>query len=383
MTLTKHTTPKSKPITGLATYQGGTVSSSSEEQGMESTISETLGERESSEQTEQPRTSRKRKRGDRMASSSLSSADHTRKSRKVPVEYSTDETDEDKIPEMGEGMAFPRKTKTVKLTLPAMPSQVHLARSFVEWFAYYGMRPRMRAALVSQKWTDRMIDEFIENFRQKHGFNRHTAMLPYNDEDDLDGEPIELKGGQKMVIRRCIISPDEATTPEEDPDKLEDLGAQPKKRPAPEPDRGEGGSMGLPPEKKPKKTKQVKTPKPKKDPKLRKPKKGKKDKKATKSSEPSKTLKMCDPGQTPQLGEPGKTPPRGYPDGAPLMGEQTPTPGNTPGPMPNPRPGDTDPLEGNISPLRPEGEPTPLGMDPGQIDVRAIPLSPGPVLPPH
>ena len=141
------------------------------------------------------------------------------------MEYSTDETNEDKIPEMGEGMAFPRKTKMVKLTLPAMPSQVHLVRSFVEWFAYYGMRPGMRAALASQGWTDRMIDEFIENFRQKHGFNRHTAMLPYNDKGDSDDEAIELEGGQKMVIRRRIISPDEATMPEEDPDKLEDLGA--------------------------------------------------------------------------------------------------------------------------------------------------------------
>ena len=141
------------------------------------------------------------------------------------MEYSTDETDEDKIPEMGEGMVFPRKMKTVKLTLPATPSQVHLARSFVEWFAYYGMRPRMRAALVSRKWTDGMIDEFIENFRQKHGFNRHTAMLPYIDEDDSDGEPIELKGGQKMVIWRRIISPDESSTLEEDPNKLDDLGA--------------------------------------------------------------------------------------------------------------------------------------------------------------
>ena len=111
------------------------------------------------------------------------------------MEYSTDETDEDKIPDMGEGMAFPWKTKTVKLTLPAMSSQVHLARSFVEWFTYYGMRPGMRAALVSQGWTDRMIDEFIENFRQKHGINRHTAMLPYDDEGDSDDEPIELEGG--------------------------------------------------------------------------------------------------------------------------------------------------------------------------------------------
>ena len=167
---------------------------------MESTLSEMQGEmvptqRESSEQTEQPRTSRKRKRDDRTAALSLSSADHTHKTWKVAVEYSTDETDEDKIPEMGEGMAFPRKMKTVKLTLPATPSQVHLARSFVEWFAYYGMRPGMRAALVSQKWTDAMIDKFIDNFRQKHGFNRHTAMLPYNDEDNSDGEPIELEGG--------------------------------------------------------------------------------------------------------------------------------------------------------------------------------------------
>ena len=141
------------------------------------------------------------------------------------MEYSTDETDEDKIPDKEEGMAFPRKTKTVKLTLPATPSQVHLARSFVEWFAYYGMQPGKRAALVSQKWTDRMTDEFIENFRQKHGFNRHTAMLPYVDKDDSDNEPIELKQGQKMVFRRRIIFPDEATTPEEDPDRLEDLGA--------------------------------------------------------------------------------------------------------------------------------------------------------------
>ena len=164
---TKQTARKSKPTPGLATYQGGTVSSSSEEQEMESTLSEIQGEtgptqRESSEQTEQPRISRKRKRGDRTAASSLSSVDHTPKTWKVAVEYSTDETDEDKIPEMGKGMALPRKMKTVKLTLPATPSQVHLARSFIEWFAYYGMRPGMRAALVSRKWPDGMTEEQVD-----------------------------------------------------------------------------------------------------------------------------------------------------------------------------------------------------------------------------
>ena len=245
---------------------------------MESTISETHGKRESSEQAEQPRTSRKRKRGDRTASSSLSSADHTRKSRKVAVEYSTDETDEEKIPDMEEGMGFPRQKKTVKLTLPATPSQVHLARSFVEWFAYHGMQPGIRAALVSQKWTETMIDEFIDNFRHKHGFNRQTAMLPYDDEGDSDNEPIELEGGRRMVIRRRIISPEEDTTQEEDPDRLEDLVPRRKKCSAPGPDGEEGESMGPPPGKKPKKAKPGKTPKPKKDPKPRKPKKGRKNK---------------------------------------------------------------------------------------------------------
>ena len=297
------------------------------------------------------------------------------------MEYSTDETDEDKIPDMEEGMAFPRKMKMVKLTLPATPSQVHLARSFVEWFAYYGMRPRMRAALVSRKWTGRMIDEFIDNFRQKHGFNRQTAMLPYDDEDDSDNEPIELEGGQKMVIRRRIVSPDEATMQEEDPDRLEDLGARPKKRSAPGPDGGEGGSMGPPPGKKPKKAKPVKTPKPKKDPKPRKPKKGKKSKKTAALGEPSEMPQTSDPGQTPQLGEPGETPLVGHPGEDPLIGEQDPAPGNAPVPTTTPRPGDTDPLEGETSPLRPEEEPTPLGTDPGQVDVGAIPLPPGPPLP--
>ena len=141
--------------------------------------------------------------------------------------------------------------------------------------------------------------------------------------------------------------------------------------------------MGPPPRKKPKKTKHVKTPKPKKDPKPQKPKKGKKSKKPPQLGEPSKMPQTGDPGQTPQLGEPGETPLMGYPEEAPLIGEQDPAPGNIPVPMTTPRPGDTDPLEGETSLLRPEEEPTPLGTDPGQIDVRAIPLPPGPPPPPH
>ena len=42
-------------------------------------------------------------------------------------------------------------------------------------------------------------------------------MIPYDDEGDSDNEPIELEGGRRMVIRRHIISPDEATMQEEEP----------------------------------------------------------------------------------------------------------------------------------------------------------------------
>ena len=60
----------------------------------------------------------------------------------------------------------------------------------------------MREALEHRGWTEDMVNEFIENFREKHGFNRHTAMLPYHDEDHSDEEPIQLEDGRRMVLRR-------------------------------------------------------------------------------------------------------------------------------------------------------------------------------------
>ena len=122
--------------------------------------------------------------------------------------------------------------------------------------------------------------------------------------------------------------------------------------------------MGPPPGKKPKKAKtgtpkpkpKPKTPRPKKDPKPRKPKKGKKSQ------------------ETPQSGE------------TPLVGHQgeDPAPENDPVPRTAPRLGDTDPFETETPPVRPEGEPTPLGTDQSQADVGSIPLPPGvpPPLPP-
>ena len=123
--------------------------------------------------------------------------------------------------------------------------------------------------------------------------------------------------------------------------------------------------MGPPPGKKPKKAKPGKAPKPKKDPKPRKPKKGKKSKETSQ------------PEETPLVGRQGEDL---------LIQEQDPARGNDPIPRSAPRPGDTDPFETEMPPLRPEGEPTPLGTDQGQADVGSIPLPPRPpppLLPPR
>ena len=365
MARTKQTARKSKPTPGMVTYQGGTVSSSEEEVEEESTITETQAEetaptqeRESSEPAGPSRPSRKRRRGDRTASSSLPSAESHRKTRKVAIQYSTDETDEEKIPEIiGEGYAFPRKMKQVRLTLPATPSQVTLPRTFVEWFSFYGMRPGLREALESRKWMEDMINMFINNFREKHGFNKHTVMLPYNDEGDSEEEPIHLEGGRKVVLRRKIISPRDSSTPEEGDDRLDDLVSRPRKRPAANPDEDE--EPAGPSAKKAKKEKKArvsrskKAPKPKKDPKPKKepkPKKPKK-KKAKKQGEDD-------------------------PEPVPPMGEGEPELGVTPRGEPRPSLDPLHPQPGDTPPPQPEEDPTPLGIESEVVNVEDIPLPP-------
>ena len=101
------------------------------------------------------------------------------------------------------------------------------------------MRPGLREAPESRKWTEDMINTFIDNFQEKHGFNKHTAMLPYNDEGDSEEEPIHLEGGRKVVLRRKIISPRDSSTLEEGDDHLDDLMSRPRKWPVANPDEDE------------------------------------------------------------------------------------------------------------------------------------------------
>ena len=79
---------------------------------------------------------------------SLERASTTRKNRKVVIEYTTDKSDDGQEARepTSEFATRPHVTKTVKVTLPAMPSQVHLSQTFVQWFSYYGMHIGLRQA---------------------------------------------------------------------------------------------------------------------------------------------------------------------------------------------------------------------------------------------
>ena len=146
------------------------------------------------------------------------------------------------------------------------------------------MRPGLREALESRQWTEDMINTFISNFQEKHGFNKHTAMLPYNDEGDSEEEPIRLEGGRRVVLRRKIIPPRDSSTSEGGDDRLDDLVSQSRKRPVANLDENVGPmgpSAKKKKEKKARESKSEKDPKLKKDPKPKKPKK----KKAKKQSD--------------------------------------------------------------------------------------------------
>ena len=229
-----------------------------------------------------------------------------------------------------------------------------LPRTFVQWFSYYGMRAGMREALESRHWTEDMINAFIANFREKHGFNRHTAMLPYWDEDDSKEEPINLEGGRKAVLRRRIISPKESPTQEEGDDKLDDLVTKPRKRKAANP--GEGTGQTDPPAKKQKKEKKVKqkAAKPKKT--ATKPKKAGKPKPKKKKAKKAKKEGEDDPKP---------------------MGEGEPRPGAMPGGESRPSADPLHPQPGDTPALHPEADPDPLGTEPQIANVGEIPLPPG------
>ena len=114
-------------------------------------------------------------------------------SRKVILEYSSDENVDQQVP--GVELGKPKRVKKrITLTLPTKPTNVTLTASFHQFFIWHGMNRALRKALESKKWTLDQMQQFQTNYTAKHGTRIPPPKL-YMDEGDSEEEGLELKDG--------------------------------------------------------------------------------------------------------------------------------------------------------------------------------------------
>ena len=114
-------------------------------------------------------------------------------SRKVILEYSSDENADQQVP--GVELGKPKRVKKrITLTLPTKPTNVTLTASFHQFFIRHGMNRALRRALESRKWTLEQMQQFQTNYTAKHGTKIPPPKL-YMDEGDSEEEGLELNDG--------------------------------------------------------------------------------------------------------------------------------------------------------------------------------------------
>ena len=119
-----------------------------------------------------------------------------RADRKVIIEYSSDEFDEEN-PQPVEGTGAPKRVvRQIHLTLPTSPMHVTTTESFKTFFINHGLTRALRKAFENRGWSTDQMQELMTNFKNKHG---QTIPLPkiYQDEDSSDSEGLALEDGTR------------------------------------------------------------------------------------------------------------------------------------------------------------------------------------------
>ena len=119
-----------------------------------------------------------------------------RADRKVVIEYSSDEFDEEN-PQPIEGTGAPKRVvRQIHLTLPTSPSHVTTTESFKTFFINHGLTKALRKAFESRGWSTDQMQELMTNFKNKY---RQTIPLPkiYQDEDSSEDEGLALGDGTR------------------------------------------------------------------------------------------------------------------------------------------------------------------------------------------
>ena len=119
-----------------------------------------------------------------------------RADRKVIIEYSSDEFDEEN-PQPVEGTGVPKRViRQIHLTLPTSPTHVTTTESFKTFFINHGLTKALRKAFENRGWSTDQMQELMTNFKNKYG---QTIPLPkiYQDEDSSESEGLELEDGTR------------------------------------------------------------------------------------------------------------------------------------------------------------------------------------------
>ena len=122
-----------------------------------------------------------------------------RADRKVVLEYSSDETQDENAPQPAEGAQAPKHVKKqIHLTLPMSPAHVTTTETFSTFFINHGLTRALQKAFAKRGWSTDQMREFVTNFQKKHGQQVPMPKI-YGDEDSTDSEGPELADGTKVV----------------------------------------------------------------------------------------------------------------------------------------------------------------------------------------
>ena len=118
-----------------------------------------------------------------------------RADRKVVLEYSFDESPDEKNPQPVEGAEAPKHVKKrIHLTLPTSPAHVTTTETFATFFINHGLTRALQKAFTGRGWSTDQMREFVANFQKKHGQQVPMPKI-YGDEDSSDDEGLELADG--------------------------------------------------------------------------------------------------------------------------------------------------------------------------------------------
>ena len=132
-----------------------------------------------------------------------------KQTRKVILEFSSDEDGDQRVP--GVELGKPKRVKKrITLTLPTKPTNVTLTASFHQFFIRHGMNRALRKALESRQWTVDQMQQFQANYTAKHG----TKIPPpkrYMDEeiedaDDLSEVSLMSQGDVTLAELKTLLA---------------------------------------------------------------------------------------------------------------------------------------------------------------------------------